>query len=893
MIARKIPDVQKTFAESLEKYLRQGKLEPSCHLILQFAAREDVTRSAVAEAVTQCLDRLLEAFVIEPVVRFCDELDTNLPGDLAKMIKDKIGGRVDMIQQWSGRMTLISRERQARDLRGAIRGRKIADAEGVVAAILVPPPGRSKPDRSLVEYVGSVLGSVEHGQAEVEQLAARLRAARRRLGLSDELLEAMERARRERRLAAERARGEFPEAEFVRDLNALTVELKRWLPSPLATGQPREEDIVHFYQAIHALVASVFLNGGASRWADVTSVLVEYCPRDLSVAGRKSGVEDRAYMTLTPTARRVVFEAFGRLGQNDLVARSYLDFARSVSDERLLRRVVEVMGGMRAKSFLSWLRKTFEGEARPNVRSVALVATSNYADGEAAEFLLRALADAVRRGKRRGSIPEGPARREVVEALFALGRVVRSPRMDPGGRNVIFKKAITLVPEKDERLLHELAYQCFCTPSEGWDAQPRDWAAQTLTRSLWLGDMTPDFASTEEKGQPGVLGWRAPTVQALVAMGRDAVPAVVNTCEESGLRYGGAYVALAEALGQLRDPRALDLLERLLANALLFDGSQRTKYQTEKYYDATEDVRKELTTDQVVAALLFAIERIGSERAEVMLAHAYDQIRAAGATGPESDAVLERVRARLVRDGRWNELVRQATERRAERPEQKEDETSQRRAAAEAIKALRARRFWSGKHGTRKITALQTLGSQRNLEALPLIVAHLEDSDPLVRGAAETALGEYAWDAGNESVFRALFYALLDGLRSRNDTVRESVRTVLRRLGPGREPLRSKLRTINQNESDPLLRAEASRLLLESMETDKLETLGSPARAGEDEEAEPSTEAAEASPAEAGRAPNIDEAMRRKREYLLARREWIRGGKRGDPPKPPPDIQME
>lgn len=887
MIARKIRDVLETFTESFEHYLRQGKTEPSCHLILQLGQREGFSPSALAQAAAQCLDHLLDEFVVEPVIRFVAEMDSLVPGDIAEPIRQKVGQRLSVIQDWSGKIILISRERQARDLRAAVRGRQLLEAEQCVKAILAPPQGVSEPARPLVEFVGSILGSILHGQREVDQLIARLRSSGRSWGLNDELIGLMDGARQRRQRGPGSAPSEFHEAEFVRDLNVLTVELKGWLPNPRVAGQPTEEHITRFYQALHAIVASVFLGGDLSRWTDVTAVLVEYCPRELSVIGRRSGVEERAYMTLTPTARRVVFEAYGRIGRHATVAQSYLEFARSVEDERLARYVVEVMGAMRSGRFLPWLSKIFDSASSSAVRGDVLVAVSNFADGDSAEFVLRALGASVRRGLRRGQIPEGAERREVVEAIFALGRIVRSPRMDPGGRNVILKRAIALLPEKDSRLLFELAYQGFCTPSEGWDGALRDWAAATLTQGLWLGDMTPDFAPGDDR-QSSIIGPRAPTVQALAAIGREGMPAILRTCKDSGLRYGLAYVALAEALGQIGDPSALDVLEHMLANALLQDTSERTKYQVEKYYDATEGVRKELTPDQVTAALLFAIERIGGERSDAILVRAYEQIRGPGATtlGPETDQLLDRVRARLVRDGRWNELLRQVGERHAERPEVR-DEAAERREAAHAIKMLQAKFFLTGGRRIRKIGAIQTLARLRNLEAVPLIIQHLEDTDALVRASAETALGEYAWAAGNETVMRALVYALLDGLHSRNDAVRESIRTVLKRLGPGREPLRSKLQAASQHGTDALLRAEASRLLREGIEADTLDTLGTP---GEQDQAGPkeAPEASQPSPSSA-RKRDLESMLRQKREYLLARQAWIRGGKRGEPPKPPPN----
>jgi hypothetical protein len=221
----------------------------------------------------------------------------------------------------------------------------------------------------------------------------------------------------------------------------------------------------------------------------------------------------------------------------------------------------------------------------------------------------------------------------------------------------------------------------------------------------------------------------------------------------------------------------------------------------------------------------------------------------------------------------------------------KKDAAALKREAAEAVQTLRARGFFKkSKLRPRKIIAIQTLAGQCHLESLPLIIGLLEDGDALIRGAAETALGEYAMQATNETVLRALVYALLEGLRSRNDEVRRAIRALLKRLGPGREPLHSKLVAMSQHETDALVRAEASRLLLEDREDDVLSRL----ELGADAETEAPTEEEEPSETEPPETPRDYEAvMRAKRQYLRARQEWIRGGKKGEAPKPPPELKGE
>jgi HEAT repeat protein len=893
--------VSDPYIESLTAYLRQGKAEPSCHLVLQLLNRPGARAEDVTQLLGDALNQLLEEFQVGPVVAFLAEMEMYLPAPIVEPVRKKVGGRTAVILDWSKKIGMVGRERQARELRAAIRARNLPATEKWIGVMLGVGLGRDL-DRPVAEYIGSVLGSAEHTRREAEQVFVRFRKGTASFKLPIDIIDAMERAFHDRTRKGEvQARSEFREAEFVRELTSLTVELKAWLPGGRVAGNPTEEHIERFHEAVHAIAATVFLSGDLSRWADVTQVLVDYCPRELSIVGRRAGVEERAYMTLTPTARRTVFEAMGRLGRNPVVTGSYLKFAATVEEERLTRYVVEVMGSMHSKAFLPYIQKVVETESQAALRGAAMAAISNYADGASAEILLRALRGIIGRGKRHGIVPEGAERREAVQALFALGRIVRSPRMDAGGRNEIMKRAVVEIPDKDARLQHELAYQFFLTRADGWSAENRAWAVTTLTRSLWLADTTPDFAPGDDRAATA-LGARAPSVEALVAIGRDAIPAMMRACEDASLRFGGAYTALAEALGQIKDPRGLDLLERLLANSLLIDISDRTKYQTEKYYDSTEGVRKDLTPDQVIAAILFAIERIGGERGDMLLVRAYTQVLGPGGSpaGAETNAFLERVRARLMHEGTWNTLVKGATERRHEPARVNGDGgESERRDPAAALKTLKSMLFWPGKRRPHKIAAMQALASMCNLEAIPLIAGHLKDSDPLVRGSAETALGEYAWAASNEAVMRAMIYSLLDHLRDRDNGVRTAVYNILRRLGPSREPLRSKLLAISQTEPDPLMRAEATRLLDEGEEAPTgVEVLGI---VGQPVDTEPQTpfrgEARapvrqDATPQPQGPtyATDLNELMRLKREYILARQAWIRSGKRGEPPKPPENM---
>ena len=131
---------------------------------------------------------------------------------------------------------------------------------------------------------------------------------------------------------------------------------------------------------------------------------------------------------------------------------------------------------------------------------------------------------------------------------------------------------------------------------------------------------------------------------------------------------------------------------------------------------------------------------------------------------------------------------------------------------------------------------------------------------------------------------------LLPSLCNKTATVlmRVSAIKLLKEIGPNRPDIRKRVSNFAKSVTDG-----NARLVL-------MQALGDVASSSPESSAGPSQEAVEQTEAGAGAgaaAPSAasgtpqKSALDLKREYMLARQQWIKGGKKGDPPQPPSGIQ--
>ena len=85
------------------------------------------------------------------------------------------------------------------------------------------------------------------------------------------------------------------------------------------------------------------------------------------------------------------------------------------------------------------------------------------------------------------------------------------------------------------------------------------------------------------------------------------------------------------------------------------------------------------------------------------------------------------------------------------------------------------------------------LAQHKVVGALPPIIDHLTDKDPMVAAAAATALTDYASPPVHPQVQGHLIDGLLGVLESGPDTAKVKLVDIFRRLGPGRSPLKERL----------------------------------------------------------------------------------------------------
>jgi hypothetical protein len=174
---------------------------------------------------------------------------------------------------------------------------------------------------------------------------------------------------------------------------------------------------------------------------------------------------------------------------------------------------------------------------------------------------------------------------------------------------------------------------------------------------------------------------------------------------------------------------------------------------------------------------------------------------------------------------------------------------------------------------------MAALGQARRAEGVGVLLEGLGDKDAMIASAAHTALAQYMRPLPNETDFSDFFGAVLEKPGLLKGRLLERLLEFIRKEAPKSPPYdrlyeRQVAIAIDDGGLGHQLRAAVAR----------------PTPAGgrsEDGPAEGGASAASTGGQKATAGGALSELDRR-RAYMQARRDWIAGGKAGDPPKPPP-----
>jgi len=807
-----------------------------------------------------------------------------LEPERASAVRDSLEAAVRATDEWRQRLVGLRRERLARELRVAIRSKRLREA-GRCINEMAAMAGESVEGRSaLVGYLASTMGTLDHDQDKVDSLIGSIDSSPAKYGLSGAEVGDLREARNRQFAALQGMALEGREREFTRVITQAIVDLRNKLTLEMAVGEPTEEETAKLFHELHGIFRAVAMTGSAEFLIDATQILVEITPRDPRAVGPAVEGEERLFLNLNPRQKLCCVRALRRIGDVGRIRNLYLKFAESANAKAYLISVVEIMGGLGCKEFSSFVLKIYRDRSVADPRFSCVDALGRLED-EAATAVLSGRISSLLRAR-----PfDPPKRREAEAILSALGRIARNPSVSPARRGEIVSSVIDDIPESDSQMGFCAVRDFFSLATDTLDIGLIDWAMSRIVFAMWGQDQRPEFARGGE-GQEADLGFRHEMVGLATRMGERGLQPFLNAVQPYAGKYSGAFYAVAEVLERVGNETALPLLQTMTLNALMADDNQGSKYFKETYFDPADQQLKPLGRDKVVHALLHATVAKGGEMG---VGHVVDLARQARAKQLEvpGDQTASYLMQILMEHG-------SEVDARASLAEEDPNSISATVAAAadnplagahidEVIDALKPRLLMGKARRSKRIQAIQEIARRRSVDGIEPLVAIVGDKDSIINSAAATALLNFGGPGAKESTLRFLGAALIDRLGKAKSENRSAVRNLLLRLDPAREPFSSMLEQEFEMKPEGALKAELSNILRQSAadakrkEGDPLSTeeilVASNGREGPDDEAGDET-----TPEPSG----ID-GLDARRQYFMARKAWLSGGKKGPEPKPP------
>ncbi len=806
---------------------------------------------------------LYNIFVVDSVEVYYDELQKILSGDAKRVLEEVLGTRIAMTRTWKKRMEEMFIERRARDIHAAVRAHDQTGAEAICVELL-SRESSEEGRRRMAALIGNVFGTLETEQGEVSKVLSRLPGQYRALGLSSEMFSITEKTMKERLALLYKSQQDHRAQDWNRALAAAVSTLKGSLPSVMVFGQADGEAREGFADALRSIIRCRYYQQGGAAWEDILDLLVEICPREVSQTGAAAGVETRLYNLLTPAQKRTIIEVMVELGENDSLTGDIMAFARNAAGARHGQYAVEVLGGMKAEGAFGFFLEMLKARPSLALRRALIAAMGSLAAPQARAVLVKLLDSAMK-----GS-PVTPQRRQLgEELLLGLAKASRNKALLSEERNGLIRDVIEILGMKDARLNVLFGENFFLVRQEEINAAYRSWAAERLAEGLWLKDTAATFARGPRAGEGGGrthLGFREGIVNALERLGAEFLPVIINVAEQRIIHYCGAYMAIGEIMGRIGDARAVPLLDKLLSAALLADDGALGKYEQEEYWNAAGETKERLDRDMIASSLAYALNKIGGEKADAVIEEYFQAFQSGRYQSPGTATmeILFKAHQRI-----------QSEKSVEDKDESLEAQGSDTQGTVEdvegAIHDLTRGYFLTGAEKKRlaKIRALQTLGRAREARAIAIAADHLADKDPMVAGAAATCLLDYNMPPMPVETLHMYLHEIVSRMLKAKPDVKRKMEEILRKLGPERDVMRDRIRAAVEMETHPTLRFSMEKIFAAQLAP----MPGAP----------PGEVADNKSAAGMKRGPVSE--LEARRRFMQARREWIAGGKKGDPPK--------
>lgn len=860
---------EQQWIREIRRLLIEDRVDEALDTSLEFLKKIKRPPSETGDLSGEMLLDLYDSFYVKPVEDFHRRAEEILPHEAFQEIKDHLEESIRLTREWNKKLENMYLERQAREIHMAIRSRHYDDAVDRCENLFNTedtPEGK----RRVAAMIGNIFGTLENEQPGVKEVFKRLYAHSDALGLSTEIYKIIEKNQKERLALIYKSNLSRRSVEWNRALSSASADIRKYLPSSTQFKGLDEEDRRRLDRMVRSVIRCYHKPPHEGVWEDIVLLLVELCPKETTGAGAAAGVESRLYNTLTPTQKKTVINVLTRLGQNDHFVQQMISFAKENHGNRYQEYAIEFLGGMKADQSTDYLLECMKNRSLQGTRMTAAYSLGSMATPLARENLLSNLKSLM------SYRTVTAARRTEAETyLMALAKISRNKKITQKERNDLMREIIEILDENDQRLNVVFGENFFLVRRDEINPAFKKWAAEQLTKGLWMKETEAEFARGPEGGETSRrtnLGWRERMVNALEKLGTEYIPTMIETAERYLIHYSPAYMAIGEVMGRIGDKRAVPLIDKLLTATLLTEEKDIPEYDRETYWNAATEKRETLDKDQIASTLVFALNRIGGEESDKLLAEYYEKFQAGqfSIPGTGTSDLLYKAYQR-IKETR-PEIMQEGEEEKGE-----EESKISADKIKKAMKALKKHYWFSGrkKKHLKKVSAFQTLGKAASIKAVPLILDHLDNGDSIISSAALSALAEYNVPPMSAEKLNAFLSPLMKKYHNAHPHIRRKIETVIEKLHPERKDMRKRIKKAVEIERDPQTRFTMEKLF------EGVIAPGQEKKTGEQPEDERKSEKAK----EGGLKPLSVQRLEQKRAFMQARKKWIEEGKPGDAPK--------
>ncbi len=838
-----------------------------------------------------------DALSVKPVLEFCQYAKQLFQPAQMEVLLEGLRPKAERTQHWIRELDDVTRERLGREARKEITLNNVRGAAQRATLLLNRAKNPADRERNARFLISALAGLVRDQDRSMEVMRF-LAQAQMFDGFSFDwrqvFVSALEQAKRGGMIESDR--------EWTKIFTTACVSIREFLPGKRDAGEPTEEQTRRFTDEALSLLRAGTVSEDDEDLIDALAILKEYCPTDPPTIQSVAGVEPRLFLDLGPRAKLAAVRGLGKIGEIALLRARILTLAQTTPGDDKVETFTAIMGGLRHNDFFFYLKTALRDAKTPKRQEAIADAVSRIANTESVDMVLGELAKCVKKAV------DPTEERRAKMFLTALGRISKMKGVEASTRVKLANEVIALVGEKSVELSSHAALQIFSAKIDEFQPAQRAWAARQMTRALFASDQNAMLAAKlAERGgavaanASNPLGSRGPAVQGLTRLGREALPEVLETAEPLVRKITGAFNAFAETMQKIGDERAAPLLERMIRVSFMGAGETSSDpLYIEKVYDPATAAMKDLEPDDIIHSLMFALDKCGGEGGRRALLGIADQLQAGQLVSPggETSSFLLDIKRKHGTVGKREVASQEPREVFA-------DEVVE-RALASAKGGMFSNKI-------KQIEGISILGRARRPDTVGVLLANLSNKDLMVQRAAETALTQFVSPLPSPKEFEQFVIAFFEEhARFSKGEAMEKVLQIIAKHFPKRAPYDEHFRRyaeMNIGDGALLFRLQSAieipdapskapiPVVAPEVEAEKPEVENEAIETGRDDAPYDGSPPIAPSREEVNLRDRTDVGAVRsmgpltpldiKRQYMMKRQAWIKGGKQGPPPEPP------